>query len=109
MKIAIIETGGKQYIVSSGKKITVEKLPYEAGKRFEFDKVLMVADSDGTDGSGGELGIGKPYYNAKVFAELISQIRQPKVIIRKYHSKTRYRKKKGHRQQVSVVEILEIK
>lgn len=101
-KLAIIETGGKQYLVSEGKKIQVEKLPQNAGEHFTFDKVLMVAD-------GGKVGIGKPYYDARVDVELLEQKRLPKVTIRKYHSKTRYRKLKGHRQPVSVVKILEIK
>ena len=102
MKIAVIETGGKQYVVSPGSKITVEKLAYEAGAAFTFDKVLMVADGE-------DVQLGKPYYDATVSAELVAQIRQPKLIIRKYHSKTRFRKKKGHRQHVSIVKILDIK
>ena len=101
-KLAVIETGGKQYLVSEGKKIQTEKLPYKTGEQFSFDKVLMVADGD-------TVNIGKPYYDAEVTAELIEQKRLPKVVIRKYHSKTRYRKVKGHRQYVSVVKILEIK
>ncbi|OGF74568.1 50S ribosomal protein L21 [Candidatus Giovannonibacteria bacterium RIFCSPHIGHO2_02_FULL_46_20] len=102
MKLAVIETGGKQYFVSEGKRIQIEKLPRKAGERFSFDKVLMVADGD-------TVSVGKPYYSAKVTAELIEQKRLPKVVIRKYHSKTRYRKVKGHRQPVSIVKILEIK
>ncbi len=101
MKFAVIETGGKQYLVSAGQKIFVEKLPNKAGDNFEFDKVLMVADGD-------TVGLGKPYYDAKVKAELVEQKRLPKVITRKYHSKTRFRKKTGHRQPVSVVKILGI-
>lgn len=101
-KLAVIETGGKQYLVSEGKKIQVEKLQRTAGEHFSFDKVLMVADGD-------TVRVGKPYYDAEVTAELLEQKRLPKVTIRKYHSKTRYRKLKGHRQPVSVVKILEIK
>ncbi|HEY4497591.1 MAG TPA: 50S ribosomal protein L21 [Candidatus Paceibacterota bacterium] len=101
-KLAVIETGGKQYLVSEGKKIQTEKLPYKTGEQFSFDKVLMVADGD-------TVNIGKPYYDAEVTAELIEQKRLPKVVIRKYHSKTRYRKVKGHRQPISIVKILAIK
>ena len=100
---AVIETGGKQYVVSAGQTIKVEKLPHEAGKKFVFDKVLLFVDEDNN------IGIGKPYYDAKVNAELVSQSRLPKVITRKYHSKTRYRNTKGHRQHISVVKILDIK
>lgn len=102
MKLAVIETGGKQYVVSADKKISVEKLPYEAGVAFTFDKVLLVSDGE-------SVSLGKPYYDAKVSAELVEQVRAPKVITRKYHNKTRFRKKHGHRQHLSVVKILEIK
>ena len=102
MKLAVIETGGKQYVVAPGTKISVEKLPYEAGAQFSFDKVLLVADDE-------SVNLGKPYYDATVSAELVAQMRAPKVITRKYHNKTRFRKKHGHRQHLSVVKILEIK
>jgi large subunit ribosomal protein L21 len=98
MKLAVIETGGKQYLVAEGSKIRVEKLPTKAGDSFLFDKVLMVVDGDKVD-------LGKPYYGAKVKADLVEQTRNKKVIIRKYHSKNRFRRKKGHRQEVSVVKI----
>lgn len=101
-KFAVIETGGKQYVVASGNVIKVEKLPHEAGEKFAFDKVLLVADEDRVE-------LGKPYYDAKVNAELIAQDRLKTVITRKYHNKTRYRNVKGHRQHVSVVKILDIK
>ncbi|QQG42341.1 MAG: 50S ribosomal protein L21 [Candidatus Giovannonibacteria bacterium] len=87
MKIAVIETGGKQYLVFEGQKIQVEKNPV-------FDKVLLLADGD-------KIEIGKPYLaGKKVTAEIIGEKRLPKVTIFKYHSKTRYRKKKGHRQEM---------
>lgn len=101
-KFAVIETGGKQYVVAPGNTIKIEKLPHEAGKKFAFDKVLLVADGD-------DVNIGKPYYDAKVSAELIAQDRLDKVITRKYHNKTRYRHVRGHRQHVSVVKIIDIK
>lgn len=102
MKLAVIETGGKQYLVAEGSKIRVEKLPPKAGESFEFDKVLMVANGE-------KLEVGKPYHPIKVKAELVEQTRNNKVITRKYHSKNRFRRKKGHRQEVSVVKIVEIK
>lgn len=92
MKIAVIETGGKQYLVSEGQKIQVEKNPV-------FDKVLLIADGDNVE-------IGKPYLNKKVTAELLGEKRLDKVITFKYHSKTRFRKKKGHRQAVALIKIL---
>lgn len=102
MKIAVIETGGKQYLVSEGQKIQVEKLPQKAGEKFNFDKVLLLSEDD-------KIEIGKPYLaGKKISAELLEEKRLPKITIFKYHSKTRYRRKKGHRQQVSMVKILKI-
>ena len=96
--IAIIETGGKQYLIKPNDKIFVEKLEGEKGSKVEFEKVLL---------SGEE--IGKPYLEGKkVSAEILEQKRLPKVTVFKYHSKTRYRKKKGHRQSVTRVAILSL-
>ncbi|MDP3934903.1 MAG: 50S ribosomal protein L21 [Candidatus Giovannonibacteria bacterium] len=102
MKIAVIETGGKQYLVSEGQKIQVEKLPQKAGEKFDFDKVLLLVEND-------KIEVGKPYLaGKKISAELLEEKRLPKVTIFKYHSKTRYRRKKGHRQHVNIVKILKI-
>jgi large subunit ribosomal protein L21 len=99
MKIAVIETGGKQYLVSEGQKIQIEKLEDEQGSKLSFDKVLLAVDGD-------KIEIGKPYLaGKKVGAELLNQARLPKVITYKYHSKNRYRNKKGHRQPVTFVKI----
>ena len=101
MKIAIIETGGKQYKVSEGQKIKIEKIKGEKNANFIFDKVLLVADKD--------VKIGTPYLeNAKVEAKIVKQGRDKKKIVFRYHSKTRYRKKKGHRQPYTEVEITKI-
>ena len=87
-------------MVSEGQKIQVEKLPQKAGEKFNFDKVLLLVDGD-------KIEIGKPYLaGKKISAELLEEKRLPKITIFKYHSKTRYRRKKGHRQQVSIVKIL---
>jgi len=101
VKIAIIETGGKQYKVSEGQKIKIEKIKGEKNANFIFDKVLLVADKD--------VKIGTPYLeNAKVEAKIVRQGRDKKKIVFRYHSKTRYRKKKGHRQPYTEVEITKI-
>jgi large subunit ribosomal protein L21 len=100
MKFSIIETGGKQYKVSEGQKLKVEKLEIEAGDSFIFDKILLVADGE-------NVKIGTPYVEgAKVEAKVLNQGRDKKKIVFKYHSKTRYRKKKGHRQSFTEAEIL---
>lgn len=100
-QFAVIETGGKQYKVQPGTKIKVEKLPTE-GESFVFDKVLLV-------GEGEKVEIGKPYLQgAKVEAKVLRQARARKVIVFRYKSKTRQRKKKGHRQHFTEVEIIKI-
>ncbi len=100
---AVIETGGKQYRVTLGTKLKVEQLPAEAGKSFVFDKVLLVS------GDKEDLTIGKPYVaGAKVEAEVFRNARERKKIVFRYHSKTRYRKKKGHRQQFTEVQVNKI-
>ncbi len=95
----IIETGGKQYLVSPGQKIKVEKLNAEEGMAVVFDKVLLAADGD-------KVEIGKPYLDgARVEAEVTENGRAKKVIVFKYKSKTRLRKKRGHRQHYTEVKI----
>jgi large subunit ribosomal protein L21 len=102
MKFAIIETGGKQYKVSVGQKIKVEKLESESGGSFTLDKVLLIADGD-------KVEIGTPYVSgAKVESGVTRQARDKKKIVFRYHSKTRYRKKKGHRQHFTELEIIKI-
>jgi len=98
----VIETGGKQYKVSAGQKLKVEKLEVEAGMPVVFDKVLLLVDGE-------KIEVGKPYLDGKkVEAKVLRQARAKKVIVFKYHSKTRYRKKKGHRQHFTEVEITKI-
>ena len=100
---AIIETGGKQYKVSPGQKLKVEKLETKAGDDLSFDKVLLVADGE-------NVKVGAPYVDgAKVEGKILKQGHHKTVIVFKYHSKTRYRKKKGHRQLFTEVEITNIK
>ena len=98
MKKAVIETGGKQYFVEEGTVLYVEKLDANAGDTIELDKVLMAN------------GItGRPYVkNAKVIAEVIKHGKQKKIIVFKYNSKKKYRKKQGHRQPYTKIEIKKI-
>ena len=101
---AVIETGGKQYRVSPGTKVKIETVPSKDGS-LVFDKVLFVGESNGEG-----VRVGSPYVSgAKVEARVIREGRAKKKIVFKYHSKTRYRKKKGHRQHFTEVEILGIK
>jgi len=98
---AILETGGKQYKVAVGDKIKVEKLEL-SDENVSFDNVLLVSDGENTS-------IGKPLFKgATVTGKLLKQARTRKIIVFKFHSKSRYRKKKGHRQPFTEVEITKI-
>ncbi len=101
---AVIKTGGKQYKVAEGDKVLIEKLTKEAGEEFDFEEVLLV-----TNGSPETAQIGQPFIpGAKVHAKVLEQGKAKKKIVFRYHSKTRYKKKKGHRQPFTKVEILKI-
>jgi large subunit ribosomal protein L21 len=96
---AIIETGGKQYRVQNGDQIAVEKLNVEAGEAVVFDKVLVV-------GEGAEAKVGTPYVaGTTVEGKVVENGKGKKVIIFKYKAKKDYRKKQGHRQPYTMVEI----
>lgn len=94
---AIIATGGKQYKVSEGDVIRVEKIEVEAGNTITFDQVLAV-NNDG-------LKVGADVKNAYVTATVLDQARGRKVIVYKYKRKTGYHKKNGHRQAYTQVKI----
>jgi len=99
---AVIKTGGKQYIVSPGEKLKIEKLADEAGEAITFDSVLARFDEKHVE-------IGTPLVlGASVEAKVLKQGRAKKITNLRYHSKTRYRKKKGHRQHFTEVEITSV-
>ena len=92
MDYAIIKTGGKQYRVKQGDVLDVEKLALDVGSIAEFDEVLAVSEN-------GQVNFGSPTLSgAKVTAEVQSHYKDRKIIVFKYKSKTRYRRKQGHRQ-----------
>jgi large subunit ribosomal protein L21 len=100
-KIAVIETGGKQYIVTEDSVLNVEKLSDTAkeGDKVSFDKVLLVDDGSVTK-------VGSPYISgAKVSAEIVEVGRAPKITVIRYRQKSRYNKKRGHRQPFTKVRI----
>jgi large subunit ribosomal protein L21 len=99
---AVVKTGGKQYRVSPGDTIEVEKLPNEVGEQVELDEVLLIAN-------GSKTKIGKPLVKgAKVKATVTRQAQGRKVIIFKFRSSSRYRRRKGHRQHFTRLRIDEI-
>ena len=97
---AIIATGGKQYKVSEGDIITIEKLSEKAGEKVIFNEVVAVSD----DG----LKVGSDVANATVEASVVKEGRGKKIIVYKYKRKTGYHKKKGHRQSFTQVKIEKI-
>jgi large subunit ribosomal protein L21 len=100
--LAVIKTGGKQYLVSPNKKIKIEKIEGKEGDKIEFTEVLLVQKDKNIE-------IGKPIIkNAKVIGTILEQGRRKKIIIFKYKPKKRYKKKAGHRQHFTEVEIKEI-
>jgi len=111
MDFAVIKTGGKQYIVSPGEKIKIEKLETESGKEIIFDQVLLLEKNPSSPRSSGQvkLEIGKPFISgAKVTGKVVSQGKGDKIVIFKYKAKKRYKVKTGHRQPFTEIEILKI-
>jgi len=99
---AIIKTGGKQYLVSPGDKIRIEKIDGEEGKEISFTDVLLIQENK-------KVEIGTPKIkNAKVVGKILKQGKEDKVIIFKYKPKKRYKKKAGHRQPYTEIEIKNI-
>lgn len=99
---AVIKTGGKQYKVAEGQVLKIEKLEAEEGKEVSFDDVLMVSDE-------ADLKIGVPKVEgAKVSAKVVKNGRARKIIVFKYRAKKRYKKKAGHRQNFTEVQITKI-
>jgi len=101
-KIAVIKTGGKQYKVSEKDAIKIEKILGKAGDKVLFDQVLMIADGDNVE-------VGKPFLEGnKVEGKILEQGRAKKVLVVKYKPKTRYKKRVGHRQSFTKVEVTQI-
>lgn len=100
--LAVIKTGGKQYLVTPGQKIKIEKLDEKEKSEISFDKVLLLEKNK-------KIEIGTPFVNgAKVTGKILKQGKAKKVIAFKYKAKKRYKVKKGHRQPFTEVEITKI-
>ena len=98
---AIIKTGGKQYNVEEGKVITIEKLDVSEGDKVTFDEVLLLA--------GDTVKIGQPIVEgAKVIAKVLAQGKEKKIRIFKYKAKSNYRRRQGHRQPFTKVQVEKI-
>ena len=100
---AIIESCGRQYKVSEGDVVFFEKLDDEEGKKVKFDKVILVSNE-------GKVEVGTPYVKgAKVEGKVVAHGKSKKIIVFKYKAKKNYRRKQGHRQPYTKVEITSIK
>ncbi len=98
---AIIQTGGKQYKVKKGDVIEIEKIDKKKGSKIKFDKVLLISSDEGRN-----FKIGKPCIKGtKVEGEILDQVKGKKITVIKYKPKTRYKRKKGHRQLYTEVKI----
>lgn len=99
---AVIQTGGKQYRVSQGDLITIERLEGAAGDRVEIASVLMVAE-------GNQVTVGQPHLEqARVVGTIVRQERGPKVLIYKHKRRKGYQKRQGHRQSQTLLRVSEI-
>jgi len=99
---AIIESGGKQYRVEPGAIVALERIPGDVGSQVELDQVLLISD-------GNTVQVGKPTLSgAKVISEIVAQTRGEKIDVFKFKKRKKYRRKTGHRQELTRVRIAEI-
>ncbi|KKQ56529.1 MAG: 50S ribosomal protein L21 [Parcubacteria group bacterium GW2011_GWA2_38_13] len=102
MPIAVIKTGGKQYVVTAGKNLQIEKIEGNVGDKVVFETMLI------SDEKGENVEIGKPVLDNRVEGKIIKQARDRKIDIIKFKSKVRYKRINGHRQHHTQVEITKI-
>lgn len=102
MKYAVIKIGGKQYRVSEGDELLVDKIEVGEGKIINFDEVLLLVDGE-------KVKIGDPRVRgAKVKAKILAQLKGEKIRVAKFRAKSRYRRVKGHRQLLTKIQIKKI-
>lgn len=99
---AIIESGGKQYRVEPGVVVALERLPGEVGSQVELDRVLLVSD-------GSTIKVGQPTVaGARVISQIVAHTRGKKIDVFKFKRRKKYRRKTGHRQNLTEVRVAEI-
>lgn len=102
MNLAIIQTGGKQYLVKPNDKLQIEKIEGNVGDSIKLSEVLMTADGD-------KVKLGKPTLaGSAVEAKIVRQGRGKKIVVFKYKAKSKYRRKQGHRQSYTEIQITKI-
>ena len=103
--IAVIKASGKQYHIKIGDVIKIDKISGEVGDRITFDRILALYDDNKIE----EAKLGGPFVkSAKVNAKILEQMKDKKVIVFKKKRRKNYRRKKGHRQDITILKILEI-
>jgi large subunit ribosomal protein L21 len=96
---AVIKTGGKQYTATPGEELKVEKLAGEVGETIAFDRVLLTSDGE-------DVNLGKPYLeNTRVLGRITRHGKNRKIVVFKYKRRKGYRKKRGHRQNYTLVRV----
>ncbi|MCX7606685.1 MAG: 50S ribosomal protein L21 [Bacteroidia bacterium] len=95
---AVIELGGQQWKVSPGTRIAVNKLPYEEGEEIVLDKALLIVREDRVE-------VGNPYVPASIRVTVDQHVRAPKVVVFKKKRRKGYKRKRGHRQEMTIVTI----
>ncbi len=98
-KLAVIKTGGKQYLVKLNDEIYVEKIPNKEGEKVDFETLAVFGE---------KIQLGRPVLKKKVTGQVLKQLKGDKIRVAKFKSKVRYRKVKGHRQQLSKVKITKL-
>jgi large subunit ribosomal protein L21 len=99
---AVIQTGGKQYKVQPGDTLLVEKLPGSSGDAIQFDQVLLIADDE-------KVAVGRPLVEgAKVTGEIVEHTFGEKLLVYKFKRRKNYRRKTGHRQQLTAIKINDV-
>ncbi len=99
MSLAVISTGGKQYLVKAGDSVKIEKIEGNEGDTVKFDTLLI------TDETGENLEVGAPVLKKQVTATIVKTAKDDKILVGKYKSKVRYKKRLGHRQLYTLVKI----
>lgn len=97
-KYAVIKTGGKQYFVLEGKTVAIEKIDGTSGDEILFNEVLLRRNNENVE-------IGQPFLETPVKGTILKQIKGPKLVVFKFRRREKYRRKKGHRQNYTVVRI----
>ncbi len=101
--LAVVLAGGKQYLVKEGESLSIEKLKAEVGEKVALPVLALIDEKAET------IELGRPYLEQKIEADVLAQGKSAKVMIQKFKSKVRYRRLRGHRQNLTQVKISKIK